>query len=624
MSNASTRASANGKPSTTLQRLRLGLIAFAAALAAACGSGDSTEGPQGSSCGDCGTALLTMTDAEGDFLSYTVDITSLQLKKANGTVVQTLPATSRIDFAQLVDLSEVLSAGQVPAGEYVSATLGVDFSDAEIIVDDGTTNGMSVAAVDAAGQALGHVDLTVQLDNRRHLLITRKRVSHLAFDLDLAASNTVNLGAHTVTVSPFILASVQPPEDRPMRARGKLASVDVSGSSYTIDLRPFREAAQSSGQLVVHTTGTTRFEINGSVATGATGLTQLAALDNHPVTIAFGSIDATDHSFTATRVLAATSAEDLRRDYLSGNVLARSGNTLTVGGVRLGRRNGHFGFEAGPVAVTIGPNTLVTRDGQGAGTMDIGAISVGQHIEVFGDYSRAGVAPGTVDATAGRVRLNFTHIFGKVATTSAGGVTLALQAIDGRDPARFNFAGTGSTPASDADPAHYEVDTGALGITGLASNQYTRLFGFVTPFGTAAPDFKADTFLDFTDRYASIAIGWGVNGSTDPFSASSATALTLDLTGVRGVLKLGGRIIDVTTLTTGVQLVPASAGSLAFAIAHRGSREVDNFSSFADFTAALDADLNGTTAMYSLVADGSYDSAGGVFTVKRLLVLLGN
>ncbi len=98
---------------------------------------------------------------------------------------------------------------------------------------------------------------------------------------------------------------------------------------------------------------------------------------------------------------------------------------------------------------------------------------------------------------------------------------MALTAIDGRDPARFNFAGTGATAATDADPAHYEVSTGALATASLLAGEYTQLFGFVTPFGTAPPDFRADTFVDFSDRRAGLALGWGVNGTTAPFSASS-------------------------------------------------------------------------------------------------------
>ena len=139
--------------------IRNGFLGALALLAAACGGSDSGMSSGGGggtqvtpgNCQDCGTALLTMTDAPGDFLSYTVDITSLQLKKADGTQVQTLPASSRIDFAQLVDLDEVISAGQIPPGEYVAATLGVDYSSASIVVEDSSGASTTVAPVDANG-----------------------------------------------------------------------------------------------------------------------------------------------------------------------------------------------------------------------------------------------------------------------------------------------------------------------------------------------------------------------------------------------------------------------------------------------------------------------------------------
>jgi hypothetical protein len=389
-------------------------------------------------------------------------------------------------------------------------------------------------------------------------------------------------------------------------------------------MRPFRHNDDAGGEFTVHTTGTTRFEINGRVFTGNDGLSELATLTDNPVTIAFGTIDAVDHAFTARRVLAAGSAQDLHRDYLSGNVLARSGNTLTVGGVRMGWRDGRADFELRPVSVTVGPDTLVTRDGQGSGTMGIADISVGQRIEAFGQFSRNSAGQGSLDATAGRVRLNYTRLFGKVATIGGGGLTLALTSIDGRDPARFDFAGTGTTPATDADPAHYEVATGALGTTSLVTGEYTRLFGFVMPFGAAPPDFRADTFVDFSELRAGLALGWGVNGTTAPFSATSPASIAVDLaSGLRGAIKLAGRVIDVATLATGLTLVPGS-GDAVFAIGHRASRAVDNFSSFADFSAALAAALDGNTVLYSVVAEGSFDAATGKFAARRVLVVLGN
>jgi len=382
--------------------------------------------------------------------------------------------------------------------------------------------------------------------------------------------------------------------------------------------------------MVIHTTAFTRFEINGMVFTGVDGLNQLSTLMEHPLTIAFGTIDAGDGKFTAQRVLAGTSAQDLRRDYLSGNVLSRSGNTLTVVGSSF-ERDGHHEdgeedhdhFERGPVTVLVGPNTLVTRDGQGAGTMSIADISVGQRIEVFGDLTRDGEGDASIDATAGRVRLNYTHIFGLV-VPGTGGLTLDLKAIDGRDPSRFDFTGTGPMPADDADPAHYQVGTGVLNLTGLVTGEYTRLFGFVTPFGMAPPDFKADTLLDYSDTLAGLAIYWGEDGQAMPFSAVAGSGLTVDLgVDLRGVIKLGGPIINVAGLP-GLQVVPAADGMMTFAIAHRVSHEVENFGTFADFAAALDAELDGTVPVLSLMASGTFDAPGGIFTTRRMLVVLGD
>jgi len=56
-----------------------------------------------------GVVDIGLTDAAGDFLSYAVDVTSLTLTKADGTAVQTLPQRTRIDFSQLVDLTEFVT-----------------------------------------------------------------------------------------------------------------------------------------------------------------------------------------------------------------------------------------------------------------------------------------------------------------------------------------------------------------------------------------------------------------------------------------------------------------------------------------------------------------------------------
>src|SRR5882672_10074840 len=226
-------------------RLHKAGAAAIAALLVACGGGSgdmggSNTGGNGTTCsGSCGSTLITMQDAAGDFLSYTVDVVSLKLRKASGATVETLPATTRVDFAQLVDLSELISAGQIPAGDYVAATMTVDYSNASITADDGAGGSVALTPLDSSGNALtGPVDLTVQLDNRHHLIITPGRTARLAFDFNLAVSNTVDLGTATVTVTPMIQATVVPPADLKIRVRGTLVATDTVANTYTINVRP--------------------------------------------------------------------------------------------------------------------------------------------------------------------------------------------------------------------------------------------------------------------------------------------------------------------------------------------------------------------------------------------------
>lgn len=620
--------------------LKLAALAGLAALAAACGSDEAAPpdggAPQG--CADCGTALLTITDAPGDFQSYTIDVTSLELVKANGTVVQTLPETTRIDFAELVDLGEVLSAGQIPAGVYTSATLRVDYTDAEILVEDDAGGSVEVNPVDAAGAAVGEVELTVQLDARNHLTITPRRVSHLSFDLNLEASNTVNLAAGTVMVSPFIVASVVPPEERDLRVRGRLRDVDLAADTYTVQVRPFHHHERSMGELVVHATDATTYEIDGTTYTGDAGLAQLDTLADGSLVVAWGSLDTSDFTFTAARVIAGTSVDDLRRDYLAGHVLAREGDTLTVGGVRLhwdrlrdgdgdaDRRHGHF--QRLPVTVLVGAGTKVLRAGQGSGALDHGAISVGQRIQVIGDVSRVngGIQ---MDATAGLVRLNYTRLIGQVTASSSGGLALDLYSIGGYRPARFDFSGTGATPDQDADPEAYEVAVGAgIDTAALPVGAYTRLFGFVAPFGLAPPDFNAATVLDYSGTRASVGVVWMPGGAAAPFSAISATGLTLDPLATPaplGAIRVGAAVIGLNTLPTGLTLEPVGDDMRrAYAIAHRGSWRIQHYGDFAEFSGALDMALDADTTLVKLYASGTFDASTVSLDARQVLVVLSN
>ena len=190
-----------------------------ALLIVACGGGGGnltggtkgTTATGGTGATGMGTTMVTMTDAAGDFLSYIVTLSSLQLQTASGASVETLPAATQVDFTKLVNLTEVLSAGQVPAADYVSAQLTLDFAKAQITADDGNGNPVTLSPVDATGAALtGTLVVSVKLDNTNQLIITPGNTGRLAFDFNLAASNMVSLTAKTVQVAPTLVATVVP------------------------------------------------------------------------------------------------------------------------------------------------------------------------------------------------------------------------------------------------------------------------------------------------------------------------------------------------------------------------------------------------------------------------------
>ncbi|HET7812310.1 MAG TPA: hypothetical protein VFL16_17190, partial [Steroidobacteraceae bacterium] len=504
-----------------------------------------------------------MTDADGDFLNYTVDVVSLKLQRANGTTVETLPASTRVDFAQYVDLTEFLTAATVPNGNYVAATLRLDYNNAEITVEQ---NGAPVPAkaVDSNGAALGMVDVSVTLDNRHHLVVSPGRPSLFTLDFNLAASNAVDLTTSpaTVTVTPALVASLELVDQKDLRVRGPMVSVDESAGSYVVDVRPFHLRENRFGRVTVHTDSATAYEINGTSYTGAEGLTALDAAGAGITTVALGTLTTADHIFNATQVFAGTSVPGAGIDTVIGDVVARDGDELTVRGGTLVRRGDDARFARGRVKVVLGPGTKVVKGGTSPATLvDTNAVSVGQHIMAFGTATPASSIAAnqdedsrdwTLDASAGRVRMDPTPIYGFVKSLADGGVTLQLESIAGRRVSAFDFSGTGMTGDQDADPTNYEVGTGALDLSGLHEGEPIKVIGFPAPFGSAPVDFTARTLVDFQKLGASMSVTWGREGTLAPFISQAATALVLNLDneeiGRLHFLRVGPRWIDLGDL----------------------------------------------------------------------------
>ena len=573
--------------------LPAGACALLMTTISACGGGMSMSStapstpsasvtPEGCTASTCGSMLTTITDAAGDFLAYQVNLVSLQLMKADGTIVETLPAITAVDFVQLINLSEILSARQIPPGDYIAAQVTVDFTNASIMVDDGTGTGVAVKPVDSSGIALSQLQLMVQLDRKNQLQINAAKVSRIAFDFNLLASNMVDLNAKTVTVSPVLAASVVPIDDKPVRVRGEIASVDTATGTYTVQVDPFHD--HSPGQLnplVIITNDSTTFEINGTPFVGAAGLAQLATLAAGTLSAAFGTLDPTSQTFTARSVLAGSSLEgDV--DQISGTVIARTGNALTVHGAHL--QSGDF--LAGNSTVTIGAATAVTAQGQtsAAPAHTIAEISVGSLIDAFGTATKDGSGHFTLDATAGRVRLDFTQVQGVLNVAGTGQITMQLDSIDRLPASLFDFSGTGAAPGVPTDPAKYVLSTGNLDVSSFAAGGSLLGIGFVAPFGSAPPDFDAVTLADVSQddnsgKGAQMDIDWGDAGTAVPFKALDAHHLDLDVSnaaiGSHHRIQVDPQDIDIKALATDPSIVGASSAMTLFSITGRHGRATE-------------------------------------------------
>jgi hypothetical protein len=619
----------------------------------------------------CGTALITMTDAKGDFLSYIVSLTSLQLQTAAGATVETIPTTTKVDFTKLVDLSEVLSAGQIPQAEYVAAKLTIDYSNSQISADDGTGNPVALTPVDSTGQPLtGPLSVTVQLDATHHLKINPNDLARLALDFNLAVSNAVDLTADTVTVTPTLVASLAASDTRPVRVRGLLTSTTAAQDQFLVAVQPFQDEGASVGEVTVQVNPATTYQIDGKAYLGDAGLTALAALPMNAKVAAFGTTQSgTAPVIAATNVLAGSSLERAGQDQLSGTVIARNQTTLTVRAATWNEGNGDFDFEQRDAKITIGAGTVVVKQGQ-TGTFTTADVSVGQHIEAFGAATRGSDHTLTLDTSNGQVRLDVTPAWGVMTSLQTGSVSLALQSLDGLPPMAFDFSGTGSSTATDASANAYVVNTGTLDLSAFAVTGFTGVRGFATPFGSAPPDFTAETLIGLPTLPAQLNVHFDHGGSTTAFAqlTSASTSLLLQLPTANGgsngngngnsgngnsgngsgsgsgnsngsgnsgsndsngdgddSIRIGPQDLDLRNVSSPLSIVPDLSGSSdVFTIGQSGPMHSEMFMDFASFVAVLAGELPGARGVQGVSATGRYDAASNTLTATRIAVVLSN
>ncbi|MEE4359930.1 MAG: DUF4382 domain-containing protein [Pseudomonadales bacterium] len=578
----------------------LGLLWCTTLLVACGGSGGRADALSASAptpAPDTGQLLITITDAEGDFARYAIDVEAITLERADGDRIETLPIRTRIDFVELVEVTEFLSLATVPAGRYTAVSLSLDYRDADLVVQtkDGTLH--DAVAVDGAGAPLGRIDVRLELAETDPIRIAPGVAAAFSLDFDLDASNDIDLSLDPpqVTVAPVFFAAPELEATRDHRIRGLLEAVEVATGVVSLDLRPFRTTRTRFGSVRFRVDDDTRYEIDGIGYVGADGLSALAGLPTETPLIAQGPASGRD--LVADRVVAGSSVPWSDADALQGVITARSGDLLEVAGVRVLRADQPERFR-NRWTLLLGPDTVVSAPGEDPAALDASRISVGQRIVASGRWQDE----TRLDASTGRVRLQRSTLTGTVVGLDPLAVDLLL--LDGRRPERFDFAGTGPIPADDADPDAYEIDTGTLALPLLAIGDQLRIRGLVPTFGSEPPDFTAGTVqaLAPLSRASALRAFWP-EGEAMPFTSIAPDRLLLDLEHARVRFRIGlipgfvvGRPIEFPLVA------PEQTG--AYAVRVRGDGALTLFRRFDDLVSALEAELSAGHVLYRAHASG--------------------
>lgn len=581
----------------------------AAAILAGCHGNPNTSG--------YGIAWVSLTDEPGDYTSYVVTIDSVSLTRSDGYVIDAVGTNEIVDFTQVHNIAELWSSGAIPTGTYVSATITVDYSAAAIaVLYKGVPTSVASVRDAATGTAPTTYAVTVNFDPQNLPTVTPTYASTsaqlFAIDFNLAASGWVDFtkDGPVAFVRPFFTIGHLPDDTKLIRVRGPLINSSTDVQTYTVYIRPFYDEANNIGTVTLFSQPNTVYTLNGSTYIGKDGLAQLSVLSAGTTMTAGFTTFQPDYNplngayagrFNLAYVVAGSTLEDIYTEGISGEVIARDGNTLTLQGSTLFlNTEDTFAYQVANTQVLLGPETVVTADDNSALTkLTPGAVAVGQRIWARGvcDTALCTNSNGTVviDSTGtssentGSVRLLSTKLWGQLVSSTAGSLEMDLQTIDNYPVSLFNFTGNGSTAAQKPVPATFSVATPGLSLpAGTAIGDPIWVDGLATAFGAAPPDFRAFAVNNESsvqvagaqlDGGASTAPGNGICGigsqvcepaslqvvwrGTDasPFESIDDAGFSIKLDDASlftYVVRIGPESIDVKTLSSSPRIVPTS------------------------------------------------------------------
>ena len=167
-----------------------------------------------------------------------------------------------------------------------------------------------------------------------------------------------------------------------------------------------------------------------------------------------------------------------------------------------------------------------------------------------------------------------------------------------------------------------------LTLTNATVGEPVEATGYVTAFGTAPPDFGAQTLLDYTTINAELVVDWN-GGTPAPFASYSTSTIVLDARnsaiGTRHEIQIGGQTVNIVGIAQDPQIVPnATATNTVFTIGHSVSGSFESFNTYSAFITQLQTELTGSVLATGITAVGQYTSNNYSFSASSITLTLEN
>lgn len=584
-------------------------------LAGSCGSSSSSSNDE---------ADITVAIADApldDVTSFSLAVTAISLTSSTGAVQPLLGAPIVVDLATLTNVSQLVGLGSIDPGQYNSASITVDFTNASCFLVNQTT---PAALVDDQGAALtGVVTMTLDISANPFTAVTgQNHVMELDFDFNQML--TV-LPANTVEVVPTVKVRFDRPDQHALVAYGEGQSINLSEINGVMTLESLDKTKLRN--IALNFDVNCVYHVNGVAYVGATGLSNLGSNKIGTWFQAYGVAHPSIPTLLVTYVEAGAGTVQGGQDFVDGYVIDRDDSiagqpAFTVMGSSSDAAHTTFHQNTVFSVLTTQGVTHVIERLSSLTTFTTDAINVGQHIQAYGTLSAL-----SLDATtsSGIVRALATPYSGTPVAAPVGTVlTMNLARVGPLDQTLFIWADSGTTTP---DPTNFAIDIGTLG-NGLTIDATTPqiVTGFMMPVTNAGPTVATATALqDVTSKPVVFQLRDRPAGFT-VVTATTGGLIDFTITGTQGAdetAALDSGFQGVVALPTSPDpTIVAGTAPATFVIFHPVTHTTTSYALFSDFVNALGVALSGTETLRQFAATGSHDATTNAFAADSATAVL--